>query len=48
MATFIIGTIVIGAFVAVAIGTYRKKKKTGSCCSSCKGCANSPYCHGNK
>ncbi len=48
MATFVVGTLVLGAFVGVGISTYRKKKKTGSCCSGCKGCGNASVCHGGK
>lgn len=45
MATFIIGAIVIGAFVVVGYGMYKQKKKGGSCCSGCKGCTNTGCNH---
>lgn len=48
MPTIIVGTLVFGAFAGVGICTFRKKKKTGSCCSGCKGCANAPYCQSGK
>lgn len=48
MATFIVGSIVLGAFAAVGISTYRNKKKGRSSCGSCKGCGNAAYCHSRK
>lgn len=43
MSTFIIGTIIAAAFVAVGYKVY-KQKKSGGCCG-CDGCSESGNCH---
>lgn len=48
MSTFIVGSLVIGAFLFVILNTINKKKKGESSCGSCSGCANSSYCHEKK
>ncbi len=45
MATFIIGTIVLGAFTGVGYYTYKEKKKGGSCGGGCSGCPHAGKCH---
>ncbi len=42
MATFIIGTIVIGLMIFAAYRTIKTNKASG--CSSCSGCAYSSQC----
>lgn len=47
MSTAIIGTIVIGAMVFVAIKQFKKSKSGGSGCGcGCSGCSSAKSCHG--
>lgn len=48
MSTFIVGGLVLAAFVAVVLNLLKKKKRGETSCGSCSGCANSAYCHINK
>lgn len=41
MSTFIIGTLVLGAFVCVGYKTYKDKKSGKGCGGSCSGCQSS-------
>ncbi|WP_312645727.1 FeoB-associated Cys-rich membrane protein [Hydrogenoanaerobacterium sp.] len=43
MATWIIGTIVIGAMVLAGYKAYKRHKEGG--CSGCSGCPRSGECH---
>ncbi|GAA0722318.1 hypothetical protein GCM10008905_13690 [Clostridium malenominatum] len=45
MATAIIGTLVLSAFVGVFYYTYKQKKKGASCCSGCSECSHVTNCH---
>lgn len=49
MSTLIIGTIVIGAMVLVAVKQFKKGKSGGSSCGcGCSGCPSANACHGIK
>jgi hypothetical protein len=43
MATWIIGSIVIGLMILAGYTSFKKSKKSG--CSGCSGCAHSDNCH---
>lgn len=45
MATFIVGTIVLGLFVFVGYKQYKNKKNGGGCSGNCSGCCKSNNCH---
>lgn len=48
MSTLIIGTIVIGSMVFVAVRQVKKHKNGESSCGcGCSGCSSSKSCHGN-
>ena len=40
MATWIVGTLVLGTFAGVGAYTMGQKKNGGGCCGGCQGCAN--------
>ena len=49
MSTLIIGTIVIGSMVLVAIKQFKKhKNREESCGCGCTGCLNSKSCNGRE
>ena len=47
MATAVIGTVLLGAFVFVGYSTYKNRKKGGCCGGDCSNCArcNDPQKH---
>lgn len=45
MSTAIVGSIVLGTFLAVGYKTIKKRKDGGSCSCGCSSCMNKNLCH---
>lgn len=45
MSTFLIGSVVIGVMILVAIKQFKKHSKGDSCGCGCSGCSQASKCH---